>query len=514
MVSEVRIGSCLFRPERAELLDPAGQPVPLRPQALRLLEALLRRPGQLVSRDALLAEVWPGLVVGDDSLVQCVSDLRRALGDARHELLLTVPRRGYRLVAAAPSGLPAAAGPAATAPAPAPHPASIAVLPFASLAGEAAPHGGLGAHLAHDVITRLAKLRCLFVIAPATMSVLAERGHGAEEAGRMLAVAYVVDGTLHSDAARLRLTARLIETRSARILWAEDFELPQHEALGLLDQVGERIVATLASQIEQAERHRALLKPPEGLDAWEAHHRGLWHMYRFEREHNAQAHHFFQTAVRLDPGFSRPWAGLSFTHWQNAFQGWGERERETDLAYRCAAEGLMADEFDPAAHWAMGRALWLRGQIADSLEALDVSVTLSPNFALGHYARAFVHCQSGDPRTTLEAADRSRALSPHDPLLFAMLSCRATALMRLGRHDEAADWALRAVAQPNAHAHIFSLTAYCLALAGRHDEALAAVAALHQRWPGYRFENIRAAYSYDAALLARIKRACAGIGLD
>ncbi len=100
--------------------------------------------------------------------------------------------------------------------------------------------------------------------------------------------------------------------------------------LGVLEEIGNRIVSSLAGQIEVTERNRAILKPPGSLDAWEAHHRGLWHMYRFDREDNEQARHFFEEAIRMDPGFSRPYAGLSFTHFQKAFLGWGEREREIE----------------------------------------------------------------------------------------------------------------------------------------------------------------------------------------
>ncbi|PJI51281.1 hypothetical protein CTI14_63540, partial [Methylobacterium radiotolerans] len=57
-------------------------------------------------------------------------------------------------------------------------------------------------------------------------------------------------------------------------------------------------------------RNRAILTPPNSLDAWQAHHRGLWHMYRFNRTDNEQARHFFEMAVRLDPTFSRAYAGL------------------------------------------------------------------------------------------------------------------------------------------------------------------------------------------------------------
>jgi DNA-binding winged helix-turn-helix (wHTH) protein/TolB-like protein len=96
LASRVRIGSSTFDPARAELLGQGGDPVHLRPQAMRVLEMLLAHAGRVVTRDDLIAEVWPGVVVTDDSLVQCIGDIRRALG-SDHRLLHTVPRLGYRL---------------------------------------------------------------------------------------------------------------------------------------------------------------------------------------------------------------------------------------------------------------------------------------------------------------------------------------------------------------------------------------------------------------------------------
>ena len=72
----------------------------------------------------------------------------------------------------------------------------------------------------------------------------------------------------------------------------------------------------------------------------------------------------------------------------------------------------MVDDRDPAAHWAMGRALWLRGSQDQSIVELEQAVELSPNFALGHYTLAFVHSQGGDPQAAIASSDYSRAPQP------------------------------------------------------------------------------------------------------
>ncbi len=389
--------------------------------------------------------------------------------------------------------------------------ASIAVMPFIEF--DAAEMRGAARALAHDVITRLARLRSLFVIAQGTIFALHERHIGPEEAGRMLHVDYVVSGSLTRRGEHLVVAAELIETRSSRIVWSEILNRKPDDTLLMLDEIGNQIVASIASEVEAIERNRAILKPPNSLDAWEAHHRALWHMYRFNRSDNERAHHFFETAVRLDPTFARAWAGLSFTHFQNAFQGWGEREPEIDRAFEAAGQSLMVDDRDPSAHWAMGRALWLRGRHDRSVVELEQAIDLSPNFAMGHYTLAFIHSQDGDPGAAIASSDYSRHLSPFDPLLFAMLGSRAMALVRLGRFEEAAQWAVKAAARPNAHQHIHAIAAYSLALAGRLDEARSYAVSTRKLAPEYGVTDFLSAFQFDPDGVALFRKGARRIGM-
>jgi TolB-like protein/DNA-binding SARP family transcriptional activator len=392
--------------------------------------------------------------------------------------------------------------------------ASIAVMPFVDRNAATTMPGGSADGLAHDIITRLAKLRALFVIAQGTVFALREKHIAPEEAGRMLNVDYVVSGSLRRNGKRLMVEVELAETRTARIVWAEVFDQKLEDAFLVLDEIGNRIVASIASEIETIERNRAILRPPNSLDAWEAHHRGLWHMYRFSRADNERAQHFFEMAVGRDPTFARAYAGLSFTHFQNAFQGWAQRELAVNRALDAAGQSLMADDRDPAAHWAMGRALWLRGCHEQSVAELERAIDLSPNFALAHYTLAFVHCQGGDARAAITSSDYSRRLSPCDPLLFGMLGVRAMALVRLGQFDEAADWAVKAAARPNAHAHILAIAAYSLALAGRFGEARAHIATIHRTLPHYGVDNFLAAFQFAPETAALFRNAANHSGTE
>jgi DNA-binding SARP family transcriptional activator/TolB-like protein len=382
--------------------------------------------------------------------------------------------------------------------------ASLAVMPFTPIGFS--PLGvGLADGLTHDVISRLAKLRSFFVIAQGSVFALAERGVGPDRAGSMLAVDYVAGGQIRQRAGGAIIEVTLSEARTGRVLWADTLDFAGDDLFGVMEGIGDKIVAAISLEIEIAERNRAILRPPNSLDAWGAYHRGLWHMYRFTREDNLVAQHFFERSVAQDPSFARAHAGLSFTHWQSAFQRWADEAEETGKAYDYAGQSLMADEHDPTAHWAMGRALWLRGEHEFALDELRQTVELSPNFALGHYALAFVQSQSGDPDAAIGASDHSRQLSPYDPLLFGMLGARAMALVRLGRFEEAADWALKAAAQPNAHVIILAIAAHCLALAGRSEAAQTYATAVRRVRPEFGVEEFLAAFRFsrDAEVLFR-----------
>jgi TolB-like protein len=379
--------------------------------------------------------------------------------------------------------------------------AAIAIMPFAG--------GTIADGVTEDVITRLAKLRALFVIARGTVYALRDRNIDPAEAGRLLNVDYIATGSVRREGDRVAVQVELVDTRESRIVWTDQLAGTSAETFAIVD----RIVAAVAEEIESAEAKRAVLKPPSSLDAWEAYHRGLWHMYKFRGPDNREAEKFFGLALELDPTFSRAYAGKSFTHFQNAFLDLTpDRPQQIELAFEAANQSLGADDRDPAAHWAMGRALWLRGAHDESLSELQRSVELSPNFALGHYTLGFVQAQSGDPRAAIEAADYSRQLSPFDPLQFGMLASRAMAHIRLGELEEGAEWAVRATARPNAHVHILAIAAMSLLLVNRHDAARAFIARIRAAVPAYDVEHLLRAFHLLPADAEMMRRAAGRVG--
>jgi tetratricopeptide (TPR) repeat protein len=284
-------------------------------------------------------------------------------------------------------------------------------------------------------------------------------------------------------------------TSDGRLVWAETYETLLANTFDVLGPIAAKIIGSLIAEVETAECSRAMLRPPNSLNAWEAYHRGLWHMYRFTGPDNERAQQYFERAIKLDPTFSRAHAGLSFTHWQDAFHfKAADRQSEADCAFDAAGRSLLADHRDPAAHWAMGRALWLRGEDAASLRELEQAVALSPNFASAYYAMSFVQSQTGDPQAAIEATNITCDLSPFDPMMYAICAARACALFRLGCYEEAADWALRSSRQPNAHAYARALSALILAAARHLEEARCGMRLVHNLRPGLSINSVLSSF--------------------
>ncbi|TYL96651.1 tetratricopeptide repeat protein [Bradyrhizobium rifense] len=366
----------------------------------------------------------------------------------------------------------------------------LLVMPFAGAAPDEIADAG---NVTSDVIFGMAKLRSVSTIAWSTASSLS--GQSPAVAAARVNAQYVASGRLQRHGSGYLASIELIEPASGRIFWANEFSCNVGEAFCAANPLASQIVAGLDAEIHIIERNRALLMPPASLDAWQAYHRGVANMYRFTSESNGEAQTFFHRAIALDPTFSRSYAGLSFTHFQNAFVlKTREREQEIALALSTAGHGLEMDPSDPAAHWAMGRALWLRRDHESAITALDQATRLSPSYASAHYSLAMVHCQIGDPERAVEAADTAALLSPLDPMLFAIFGARTFGLLRLGKTEEAAVFALRGAEQPNAHIHARAIAVLTLASAGRMDKAHAEWARLRHLQPAYNFRQFEDAF--------------------
>lgn len=500
----------------------AGRRETLEPQVLELLAYLIAHRDRTVTRRELNDQVWRGRVVTDAAVNSCVKAARAHIGDdgKTQTQIRTVHRKGYRFVgevAERAVGAHAARGDVEPIVAAGdrldgleltlPSQPSIAVLPF-RLAGDEHAHGVLADGLTHEVITRIARARWLFVISRGTAFKFHAGPYDARDVGRALGVRYVVQGVVHAVANEISVHAMLADAVTGQERWAEHLRRPLRDILTVQEEMAELIVGSVESEVEHAERQRAAVIAPANLDSWSAYYRGCWHMYRFTAADYELAEQYFRRSIALDPRSPRAYAGLSFIHWQRAFLELApDRAAEERRAIGCAEEALMLDPRDPLGHWALGRAYLLSQDLSEAVDELETAVTLNPSSAVGQYSLAFALMQMGDSERSNEVVDKARRLSPYDMMTFAMHAVRAQNLALLGRYGDAAAFATRAARQPNAHYQVLAIAAYCNVLAENIEAAQTFYRQLRSVRPAYASADFFRAFRHqprqNAALIER-----------
>jgi tetratricopeptide (TPR) repeat protein len=238
-------------------------------------------------------------------------------------------------------------------------------------------------------------------------------------------------------------------------------------------------------------------------------------LFRFSAADNAAAAAHFEAAAALDPQFARAYAGLSFTHFQNAYLGYAREPAASIQNARGLAErSVELDPLDPFANFTLGRSYWLDGEIERSLGYLDRATVLSPNYAQGFYARAFADTMLGRAKDARASLDVAMALSPLDPFLYAMKGTRALSYLVEGRPDEAVFWIDEAARTPGAHAVVNLVAAAAHSLVGDRSGAEHWVRQAQSRNPEIDQERFFRAMPFaDPAVRKKIAQALASNGV-
>jgi TolB-like protein len=467
------------------LRDRDGRPVELRPRAFAVLRHLVENPGRLVTKNELIAAVWPGLAVTDDSLVQCIHEIRRALGDEARSVLKTVPRRGYKL--ASPD---AGADPAATGSLP-----LVAVLPFQALSDDESARL-LAKGLTEDAITDLTRMPEFEVLTSGATE--GYRGADPRTAGVALKAAFVVRGSIARDGDRVRVTAQLVDAATGSSLWSDRWDRPADDFFAVQAEIAERIANRLgggAGIVQEAGRNAARRKPPASLSAYELYLLGTEKQEKVNRVDVLEAVKLLERAVEIDPGFARAWIGLHDCYGNLVTFGVdpaGNRERAEAAAQRA----LALDPGDPEAHAAMGWRLGLRGDIARARAEFETALQLAPNAAeiltyLCSWLSAF-----GEPERGAALVDRLVRLEPNFPMRRARHF--SYAYFQAGRYEDVLAMIDR-LAPETWWPQTYAFHAGSLAALGRLEEARAASAKAAAARPDVTIESLINAPRYSEA---------------
>ena len=358
--------------------------IELRPKSFALLRYLVENAGRLVPKDELIKAVWPKVIVTDESLARCVSDVRKALGDADRRIVKTMTRRGYLFASPVTSHPVHVEEEGFNAPAAAlPDKPSIAVLPFKNMSGD--PEQEYFADgVVEEIITALSRFRHIFVIARDSSFTYKGRSADVKKIGRELGVRYVLEGSVRKAANKVRITGQLIDTSTRTHLWANRFDGSLGDIFDLQDQVTASVVGAIAPKLEQAEIERAKRKPTESLDAYDFYLRGIASLYQWTKESVSEALRLFYRAIELDPDFASAYGMAVRCYARRKADGWTtDRVRETAEAERLARRAAEVGKDDAVALCLGGFGLaYVVGDLARGAAMIDQALVLNPNLAV------------------------------------------------------------------------------------------------------------------------------------
>jgi adenylate cyclase len=362
---------------------------------------------------------------------------------------------------------------------------SIVVLPFANMSGDA-DQDYFADGMVEDLITGLARIKWLFVIARNTSFVYKGRAVDVKQVGRELDIRYVLEGSVRKAGNRVRITAQLIEAASGAHLWAERYDRALDDVFALQDEITLSVVGAIEPSLRSAEVERVKRKRPENLDAYDLVLRATPLAYAAMPEEADKALPLLERALALEPGYAIAHAMAAWCHEQRFFRGGlAANEREAGLRHARAALAAGAEDANVLGLAGFVIAL-LESDLVTAREAFERALALSPSnaVALGFGAIALVW--GGDGERAIEWAERALRLSPFDPLRYGPLNALAIAHFLAGRFEAAADASRRATQVNPRFSLLYVMLAASLVRLGRMAEAKAAVARVLALEPGFR----------------------------
>lgn len=453
-----KVGNWLVEPS-LDRISSGGEERSLRPQVMELLVYLAERPGEVVSTEQLLEELWDGRIVTEGSVYNCVSELRVALttdGDGTANVQ-TIPKKGYRLVAPVSTDLGSSAarpwlfaavavvilGVAALTvwlidDAEPPQPIrTILVLPFDNLSPDGPSTDYIAAGMTEVVIARLGRIKELVVISRTTAQQIKARGMTVPEIRELLDVGAFIEGSVMlTEDGQLRITVQLIEARSDAHLWSRNYVRQLDDIIELQDEVANTVAAEMYARIagtpEGTDATVAQPAPTANGDAYRAYLQGRYYFSQFGMENFRAAIDYYDEAIALDPAFALAHASRAEACTQPIVVM--NRMLTMEDCYSAARRATELDETLAEGHAALGMVRLLRWDFSEGGRSLDRAVDLNPNSVMARQWRTLFYRIS---YRFEEALEEIRIAEDRDPLNLFVRTMVSWPLYDMRRYDEA-----------------------------------------------------------------------------
>ena len=293
--------------------------------------------------------------------------------------------------------------------------ASIAVLPFKNLSGDPQQEY-FSDGITNDIITDLSRFKELLVIASNTVFTYKDKTVNVKTIGRELGVRYIIEGSVQKIGESVRINAQLIDALDGTHIWADRYERAYQDIFKLQGEIVQAIVATLAINITQTERNRAMRKSPQDLQAYDYLLRG-WALYhRRTQKSNLLAAEMFAKAAELDPQYAAAYVGLGWVDYAKVSNGWTEfADQALSKSMVFARKALELDAANAPAHALLCNVYGFQNELDLAIREAEQALALNPNDAYTHGQLGWVLLWAGRIDEAIAALEKSLRLDSTTP---------------------------------------------------------------------------------------------------
>ena len=382
------------------------------PRVMDLLVYLAQHSGEVCSHDQILTRVWPHRYVTDGALQTAVSALRKTLDDTSKTVLVTIPKRGYRLAAEVSRTLPV-----------------LGVLPFTTLPGQGAEQQPYLADGVSDLlISALGRYPMIRVISRQSMSLAARTDPG--EVAKDIGVTHLLEGSVHETGPDVSISVRLLDVTQNSYIWSYRHTTRVEKLFSDQDQLAALLVRQLTNRSDGVQPGAELEVSAEAMEAFLY---GRYHWNKLNPEHFPTALNHLRRAVQLSPVFPAAYAGIADV-W-GAFGYWGVMPA-SEIQPHFQAALTKARKPDPlAAEVQMMEGAYefhIRHDWPAALDHLQQAAMRNPNLTQAYLLTALVLGTIKDA-AAFDAIETAYQL---DPLSAPTLITRALLLAGAGRYED------------------------------------------------------------------------------
>ncbi|MFK7856736.1 MAG: winged helix-turn-helix domain-containing tetratricopeptide repeat protein [Granulosicoccus sp.] len=463
----VKLGDSVYTVVRGELFDSDGQLLSMRAKSANLMALLLREQGRIYNKDEIAKEIWPDVIASDESISQCVSEIRRALKDREHVIVKTYPKRGYSinaefltepkrvdinflhlmvaaLVLVVMGALVAFRFIASdghseiTLESKEPLRDLVAVLPFHSLNG-AGDDAYLAIGLAEDLVIHLSELSGVSVMPSPQSFALVVDDDAPVDVADSLDARYLVYGRIHHGKDELQVSVQLIDGHKGTQVWASKYNVARDDLLTYQQAVLGNLTKAMSVAISERDERLLTLTETSSEHAFAEILRGRVAANEFSNQGNLLAEKHFRKAVKLDPNYARAYAELAAVYAIRFENGWSVlKEADEEKGMYFAQKAIELDTDLWLAHYALGRiyAVISTSNLDAAERHLRTAMSLQPDNDDARVFLAVVKILSGQSDEALAIIDS--VLATHPAPAFWYFLGQGNALIHLERHEEAA----------------------------------------------------------------------------